>query len=401
MLDDDVAVNPFTPGFGEYPRVQAGRREIQAKWRKAFHPGISHHPARETLLLGDRGVGKTVLLDTVYDIAAEYGWKVVEVAGPGELLSGRVVDELWQPVSETRSTTVGIGAGPLRWEREWSPPPVKPPSTVRDAIRTVLGVDNPPSGVLVSIDEIHDVPRDELKVFGNDMQLLKRAGYRVGFVGAGLPDRLELRDPDKISTFISRATIESLSFVPDDDLQVAFVDTLATANVTVSAEVAEAVAIRSGGLPYATQVLGWNLFERRPAAALTVADVAGVLDASHERIREGLQLPYGPSPGQREYLAAMSSSSSSVRSGFVAQVLGRTAQQVAPIRSRLINGGYVTAPTHGEIEFAAAGYRALIATDATVQSIVQRTYELSGLLQSTTRSTPTLDIGKEPPGFER
>ncbi|PIE34385.1 MAG: hypothetical protein CSA55_01045 [Ilumatobacter coccineus] len=377
-------VNPFRPGFGEYPVVRAGRHQIVARLTQALHPSLRSHPARQLILLGDRGIGKTVLLDDAHDIAVQYGWRVVEVAGPGEgSLSQRIVNEIWSPVPGEGSTSVSLSAGPVKATHTWSPPRPEPPRSVRDAITAIMSSDQPPCGVVITLDELHDADPAELKVVGNDLQLLKRRGFPVAFVAAGLAGRLELANPDRVSTFISRADIESdLGLVDDAEIQAAFVDTLATVGVGVSSEVAEYVTQRAGGLPYAMQVIGWHVVERCGLdGTITCDDVAEVIPDCHRRLLTGLQLPYAPSPGQARFLAAMVGSTPWVRTSVITQLLERTPQQLAPIRSRLIKAGYVRSPGYGQVAYAAAGYRALVATDPTLQPLVTAAYQAIRLIE--------------------
>ena len=61
--------NPFTPGAGTPPPELAGRDELLDAIRIATERTRRRNSARSMLLLGLRGVGKTVLLDRVHDEA--------------------------------------------------------------------------------------------------------------------------------------------------------------------------------------------------------------------------------------------------------------------------------------------------------------------------------------------
>jgi len=58
------ARNPFVPGFGLIPPHLAGRDNLLGTFRRAFAQGPTHRYS-SGLLLGPRGVGKTVLLGTL------------------------------------------------------------------------------------------------------------------------------------------------------------------------------------------------------------------------------------------------------------------------------------------------------------------------------------------------
>lgn len=67
----DALLNPFAPGAGVPPPQLAGRSEIIKEIKFAYQRAILGKPSCFFLLLGQRGVGKTVLLGEIAKIAAE------------------------------------------------------------------------------------------------------------------------------------------------------------------------------------------------------------------------------------------------------------------------------------------------------------------------------------------
>jgi Protein of unknown function (DUF815). len=59
----DPVSNPYAPGAGTPPPELAGRDEIREKIRIATERIRKGLPAKSILMVGLRGVGKTVLLD--------------------------------------------------------------------------------------------------------------------------------------------------------------------------------------------------------------------------------------------------------------------------------------------------------------------------------------------------
>ena len=116
--------NPFNAGFGVPPPYFAGRA------------GLLHHvlanlqdgPGRAAylqVLLGGRGVGKTVLLNEIRDrVTEEFGWATVRwTAGPDESLAATLRDAFDDTVRELRGRsprvaggTVGLNLGVARAE---------------------------------------------------------------------------------------------------------------------------------------------------------------------------------------------------------------------------------------------------------------------------------------------
>ncbi len=362
-----TSANPFTPGFGQQPAVLAGRREILRRWDRAFATGSGHDPATRTLLLDERGVGKTVLLDDVHDIALAHGWLVVEESGGvrGPLVD-RLVGRIWTPddVAET-STRLGVHALGLKAERRWERPAAPMPASLRDAVSSVLGSIQPPgTGLLVTIDEVHDVATDDIKTIGNELQQLLRSGYRVALVAAGLPVD-DLVDHRRMPTFLARSWQPELGPVSDADVAEAFTATLATIHATcTSAALARAVDA-AAGLPYAMQLVGWYMVDDAPpdTTRFELEHVRSVTGRVHSDLLTGLRLPYDVSPGRRSVLEAMAHDDGPSRLSDLTRRLGKTPQQIAPVRAWLLERGYVDAPARGLLEFRHSGMRALLRTD--------------------------------------
>ena len=84
-----VVRNPFTPTFGASPLVVGDRDRLVTQIRSALETG-PRHPAYTTLATGERGMGKTVLLNEIEDLAHQRGWRVLDATAT----DGRFIDEL-------------------------------------------------------------------------------------------------------------------------------------------------------------------------------------------------------------------------------------------------------------------------------------------------------------------
>jgi len=67
----NVVLNPFSPGAGTPPPALVGRQELLEKARVAVERVRALRSEKSLLLVGLRGVGKTVLLRTIADTAEE------------------------------------------------------------------------------------------------------------------------------------------------------------------------------------------------------------------------------------------------------------------------------------------------------------------------------------------
>src|SRR4051794_16584579 len=73
----DPIRNPFSPGAGTPPPELAGRGEILEQARVLLGRVKLGRPEKSILLTGLRGVGKTVLLNTIDHYARSSGFKTV------------------------------------------------------------------------------------------------------------------------------------------------------------------------------------------------------------------------------------------------------------------------------------------------------------------------------------
>src|SRR3979490_2432979 len=78
----DPVLNPFSPGAGAPPPELAGRGEVRELIRIAVERIRLGRPNKSILMVGLRGVGKTVLLDRMRDDAEAAGVHTVWVEAP-------------------------------------------------------------------------------------------------------------------------------------------------------------------------------------------------------------------------------------------------------------------------------------------------------------------------------
>src|SRR5438876_2536305 len=78
----DPVKNPYAPGAGTPPPELAGRDELRETVRIALERVRAGRPAKSILMVGLRGVGKTVLLDRMRDDAEASGIQTIRVEAP-------------------------------------------------------------------------------------------------------------------------------------------------------------------------------------------------------------------------------------------------------------------------------------------------------------------------------
>ena len=89
----DPIRNPFSPGAGTPPPELAGRNELREQVRIAIERSRLGLPTKSVLVVGLRGVGKTVLLDRMRDDAEAGGIQTLRIEAP----EGRSLPALLAP----------------------------------------------------------------------------------------------------------------------------------------------------------------------------------------------------------------------------------------------------------------------------------------------------------------
>jgi hypothetical protein len=244
--------NPFKPTAGATPPLLIGRQTLLDDFALSLHDGPGSS-GRLTIFTGARGVGKTVMLTEVGDVARPLGWVVIdETATPGLLdrLRTAVTTALGHldaapPTgrSVTGITVAAVGAV------QWAPPPEPREVLLRQALDDLLGALEPHrTGLLITIDEVHRGVRDDLRDLAATFQHLVRARRDVAVALAGLPSAVSELLNDDVLTFLRRADQHVLGDLALPEVRSAFADTI-TANSPMSTGATSPPWLRTTGRP--------------------------------------------------------------------------------------------------------------------------------------------------------
>jgi hypothetical protein len=93
----DRRKTPYAPGAGLQPPELAGRDKLLEEATIDMDRVLDKRPAKGMMILGLRGVGKTVLLNRLYGLAEEKGIRAAKVEAPeGGMLPQLLAPELRQ-----------------------------------------------------------------------------------------------------------------------------------------------------------------------------------------------------------------------------------------------------------------------------------------------------------------
>lgn len=373
----DPLLNPFSPGAGSPPPELAGRGELLEQARITLGRVKAGRFEQSVMLVGLRGVGKTVLLNRIRELAEDDGYGVAMI----EATEGRSLPELLVPplrqllfrfdamagVSQKvkrglrvlRSFLSGVKVKVAEVEIGMDAEKGTADSGDLEAdlgelfLAVAEAAQDRNTAVAVIIDEIQYL--DEMEMSALIMAVHKTSQRQAPLVlfGAGLPQLVGL-------TGRSKSYAERLFRFPE----VGPLSALEAAEALQGPARAQGVAFtpealaRLGevtqGYPYFLQEWGsqaWNIAPQSPIDHVAVAQATEAalkkLDQSFFRVRFDRL-----TPREKEYLRALADlGPGPQRSGDVADALAVKIQTVAPLRSGLIKKGMIYSPAHGDTAF--------------------------------------------------
>ena len=376
----DRVRNPFTPGAGSRPPLLVGRdAQLEAMSVAVQRMGLGRFE-RSILLTGLRGVGKTVLLNEFGRIAEEHGWihehleatEDTRVATAIASLSRRVLLELSLKERAKERARTALGAlrafvkvhvatgdgGALTIDFE--PRPGLADSgdldgdlggLFREVGETARDAE---TGVLLTIDEIQYLGRNELGALIVGLHRVSQLGLPLLVAGAGLPSLPGLAGEARsyAERLFSYVEVGSLN---DEDARRALIEPVEHEGADWMRVAVDRVISQTEGYPYFLQEFGkqaWNV-----AAGPMISDID--VDSSVALALDDLDQGFfraridKTTDAERDYLRAMASlgGPGPYRSGDVSRAMGKKTTQTGPIRDSLIKRGLCFAPRHGLLAF--------------------------------------------------
>ena len=375
----DPIRNPYAPGAGTPPPELAGRDELRETVRVSLARVRLARPAKSVLMVGLRGVGKTVLLDRIREEAEAAGIHTLSVEAPEDrslpaMLAPRLREALLKLSRHERARDLaqralrGLAgfAGALKMKYEdievgldFAPEPGLADNGDLEQDLTELlmaaGTAAKEAGTALSlfVDELQYVDEGELAAL---ITALHRAAQRrspVTLVGAGLP-QLRAR------TGRAKSYAERLFDFPEvgplarEAARSAIEKPAQAEGVTIAGDALERILAQTRCYPYFLQEWGKHAWDAADAPPIDLADVeqasgtaTAALDESFFRVRFDRL-----TPSERRYLRAMAERGPGPhRSGDVARILQRPVTSLGPTRSQLIAKGMVWSPSHGDTDF--------------------------------------------------
>jgi len=353
------AANPFTPGFGLTPTVLAGRDVAIDEFTAALAGNVPE--ARAILISGARGSGKTVLLTEFRELALDAGWTDLRLHTSStsltEELRSQAIARLREmdPEAETSRLTsaraFNVSASRdivQRYEGEG-----EVLTTVLDRLAQLADEDG--GGLLITLDELQSVERDQLHALTQHVQDLIGSGHAVAFIAAGVRPGVDALLDHERTTFLRRAHRIEVGSVDVGTAAEAIRMTIADTTRTITAEAAVLAGEISRGYPYLIQLIGSKAWQNSgDADTIEIEDVQGARDTVIAAMIKNVHGPSlrGLSSRKREYLHAMLEDEGPSAVGDIARRMGIDPRNQSTYRERLLEEDLIRPAGRGFVEFA-------------------------------------------------
>ncbi|MGD1982313.1 MAG: AAA family ATPase [Chromatiaceae bacterium] len=371
--------NPFSPGAGSPPPELAGRDDLLRQAEIALARMREGRHEQSLMLVGLRGVGKTVLLNRIRGMAEAMAYSALMIEAtesrslPELLIPGLrqilfqldaaadVSDKVKRGLRVLRSFVgaVKVKMGEIEFGLDVDPEKGAADSGDLEADLSQLfiavgeGARDRGAAIALIIDEVQYLSEEEMSALIMAIHQLSQRALPIVLVGAGLPQLVALagRSKSNAERLFQYPEIGALS---ETDAKEALRDPVQKQGVDFTDAALDALVQATHGYPYFLQEWGyqaWNLADSSPidvdVIELATSRAIDKLDQSFFRVRFDRL-----TPREKDYMRALADLGPGPhRSGDIAERLGIRVQSVAPLRSNLISKGMIFSPAHGDTAF--------------------------------------------------
>ncbi|MBZ0122392.1 MAG: ATP-binding protein [Roseovarius sp.] len=355
----------------------AGRDAIVAAAEIALKRIKAGRPGRSQMLLGLRGVGKTVLLNTIYNKAEDEGFFTIKIEAPenGDFAQ-RCVPELNRILLRLSAQKklrhrLQLAGAALRnfasvfkltyegFEIGATPEPGLAETgdfetDFSEVMRQVLiAANDAQRQAALFVDEVQYLRPEELAAITVTCHDAAQRGLPFVFFGAGLPQIARLAGDAK--SYAERLfEFPEVGSLDDAAAREALSKPALEEGVEFDPDALSLILGKSRCFPYFLQEWGSHVWIQAPGSPIRRGDVVAAepdlvrhLDASFFRVRFDRCKPV-----QQKYLRAMAELGPGPHStGDIAAILGCEPSQVSATRAQLISMGMIWSQRHGETAF--------------------------------------------------
>jgi hypothetical protein len=373
----DPRLNPFAPGAGTQPPELAGRAQVLADVAIALARTKRGRSPKSQMLLGLRGVGKTVLLNRIAEMAEAEEFSTVVLEAPeSRRLAAMLVPPLrstlfrmsfGERAKEQAKRALGVlrafasafkvSAGDVEFgvaaEQGRADSGALDHDLTEVLTVTAQAAKENGTGLALLIDEVQYLGQEDLAALIVAVHRVGQKGLPFILFGAGLPQLAALAGEAKS---YSERLFEYPDIGPlsDEAAAEAIREPVRREGAEVTDEALLAIVSKTRGYPYFLQEWGYQSWNLATGTRIEAQDVSLATAQAVQRLdRDFFRVRFDRlTPREKDYARAMAQLGPGPhRSGEIAQVLGIEVTTAGPLRTGLIKKGMIYSPQHGDTAF--------------------------------------------------
>lgn len=351
------AYSLFQPTFGNRPEKYIGRDGVIEQFMAGLREPVGSRN-RCTLVLGQRGMGKTALLLELSDRAQRAGFVVARVTAH-EGMPQAIIEQFQLNGSkffnDNKRKLTGVTAGALGFSFGL---------TFSEAAERQYGFRSKMSllcdklaekgkGALILIDEVRTSVA--MREVASAYQELVGDRKNVAIAMAGLPHAVSSVLNDSVLTFLNRAIKVELGTISTQLIRAYYEKAFRLVGITISDELLDRAALSTRGFPYLMQLIGYYVIQYTPKGGTVTDEVMNKSEKAamkdmEDNVFKPILTPL--SDNDRVFLQALARCGGTATTSKLQANLGKKGPAIQPYRKRMIEAGIIEAPRRGELVFA-------------------------------------------------
>ncbi|MGO5441053.1 AAA family ATPase [Megamonas funiformis] len=369
--------NPYRPGAGMSPAYLAGRDNTINEAQNILQAINYGYSARSVVYYGLRGVGKTVLLNYIENLADEMDLpsEYMEIAERDRSfqyqmalhiyklinrlsLLKNIESHIKKALSILKAFTIKYGCDDISIE-------VNPANGISDTgnlandmteLFLALGViaQKQNKGVVLFIDEIQYIKDDEFEALMEAIHRTNQKNYPIVIFSAGLPKIAKIAGDvksyaERLFDFIE---IDSLN---NEEAKLALIEPAKRFQINYTDEAINKIIEITQGYPYFLQEYGKWVWECKKEES--IIDIK-IVNKAYDKFEQSLDKAFFKVRHDRatareiEFMTAMVACEKlPCSTKEIANIMGESIQAISPLRAQLIHKGFIYAAKRGEVDF--------------------------------------------------
>lgn len=369
--------NPYRPGAGMSPAYLAGRDNTINEAQNILQAINYGYSARSVVYYGLRGVGKTVLLNYIENLADEMDLpsEYMEIAERDRSfqyqmalhiyklinrlsLLKNIESHIKKALSILKAFTIKYGCDDISIE-------VNPANGISDTgnlandmteLFLALGViaQKQNKGVVLFIDEFQYIKDDEFEALMEAIHRTNQKNYPIVIFSAGLPKIAKIAGDvksyaERLFDFIE---IDSLN---NEEAKLALIEPAKRFQINYTDEAVNKIIEITQGYPYFLQEYGKWVWECKKEES--IIDIK-IVNKAYDKFEQSLDKAFFKVRHDRatareiEFMTAMVACEKlPCSTKEIANIMGESIQAISPLRAQLIHKGFIYAAKRGEVDF--------------------------------------------------